>query len=113
MIEIKSSKVDNSTLKDEITEIIKGCKSDPPKVVKRAKPKGVEKIYRVEDFTKYHDIEFLENIYRKVLLREIDKDALDARLELLRSGKRSKTEILTMVRFSKEGREKYHKRSSS
>jgi len=104
MVEINSEKIDKNLLEEEIENIIDRYKKNP---LKRKKRKKIErKIYQIEDFTKYHDIEFIENLYRKVLLREVDQNALKKRLELLRSGKRSKSEILSMVRFSKEGRDK-------
>ncbi len=104
MIEINSEKIDKNLLEEEIENIIDRYKKNP---LKRKKRKKIErKIYQIEDFTKYHDIEFIENLYRKILLREVDQNALKKRLELLRSGKRSKSEILSMVRFSKEGRDK-------
>jgi len=63
-------------------------------------------VYLVSDFTKYYDKEFIEKIYLGVLKREVDKPSLNHYLELLLSGKRSKTEILATIRFSKEGKTK-------
>ncbi len=107
MIEINSPKIDKNLLEEEIEHIIDRYKKNPQKIknitIKKVKFSG-KKIYTIEDFTKYHDREFIENLYRKVLLREVENKALNHRLELLRSGKRSKSEILSMVRFSKEGR---------
>lgn len=61
-------------------------------------------LYKIDDFIQYHDEEFLENIYALILNREIDPDGKNRYLPLLRSGALSKTEIITRVHFSKEGR---------
>ena len=108
MIEINSPKIDKVLLKEEIDNIINRYKKNPKKSSPKKRRYKREKVdtYQIEDFTKYHDIEFIKNLYRTILQREVDEEALNNRLELLRSGKLSKTEILAMVRFSKEGREK-------
>lgn len=61
-------------------------------------------VFLVSDFTKYDDEEFIKNIYRGILKREVDGFSLDYYLEQLRSGIKSKGEILAIIRFSKEGR---------
>ena len=61
-------------------------------------------VYEYPDFTKYHDVEFIKNIYRALLKREVDNEGLNHYLGLLRSGKKSKSEIISLVRYSKEGR---------
>lgn len=71
---------------------------------KKIKPFEYKEIYEVNDFNKYHDVEFIQNIYRGVLRREVDTYGLNHYLNLLRSGERSKTEILCAIRFSKEGK---------
>jgi len=108
MIEINSPKIDKKLLKEEIDNIINRYKDNPKKSSPKTRKSRRREVdtYQIEDFTKYHDIEFIKNLYRTILQREVDEEALNNRLELLRSGKRSKTEILAMVRFSKEGREK-------
>ena len=60
--------------------------------------------YLVSDFTQFHDEQFIQTIYRNVLKREVDQPALQHYLHLLRSGLKSKSEILSIIRFSKEGR---------
>ena len=105
MIEINSLKIDKKILEKEINYILNDYKKNPKKRKKRAKRDKKSKVYILEDFTKYHDIEFIKNIYRVLLNREADNLGLNHKLELLRSGKRSKSEILASVRFSKEGRE--------
>ena len=62
--------------------------------------------YEYSDFTRYHDIEFISNIYKGLLLRDADKKGLSHYLNLLRSGKKSKSEIISIIRYSKEGRNK-------
>lgn len=63
-------------------------------------------IYEYCDFTKYHDVEFIQNIYKGILKREADTQGLNHYLELLRSGKKSKSEIISTLRYSKEGQNK-------
>jgi len=63
--------------------------------------------YEYQDFTKYRDdLEFIKNLYLGLLKREVDKVGLQYYLDLLRKGKKSKEEIVSLVRYSKEGREK-------
>jgi O-antigen chain-terminating methyltransferase len=62
-------------------------------------------VYKIDDFIQYHDEEFLENLYTLLLNRDIDPDGKNRYLPLLRSGALSKTEIITRVHFSKEGRD--------
>jgi O-antigen chain-terminating methyltransferase len=111
MVEIKSSKIDKVLLEENMRDIIEILEKNPKRRVKkdgknRDKKVTSDVIYTVEDFTKYHDVEFIKNVYKKVLLRDVDQETLSRELELLRSGKKSKSEILSTVRFSKEGREK-------
>ena len=60
----------------------------------------------MDDFTQYHDAEFINNLYRGILGREPDKQEFKQNLDLLRSGKISKIDILTTLRFSQEGKAK-------
>ena len=115
MIEIQSSKIDEEVLLNELNHIINTSKKNPPKTKKRENSDDQESestldpnksVYTIEDFHQYHDVEFITNIYRVVLQREVDLEALTQRVMLLRTGKRSKTEILSSIRFSKEGRAK-------
>jgi len=61
-------------------------------------------VYEIDDFIQYHDEEFLENCYQLILNRAIDPDGKNNYLPLLRDGLLSKTEIITKLHFSKEGR---------
>jgi len=65
---------------------------------------NIKDIYEYSDFTKYHDVEFIQNLYKGLLKREADKDGLEYYLNLLRSGERSKNEIVSLLRYSKEGK---------
>jgi SAM-dependent methyltransferase len=60
--------------------------------------------YHVRDLLKYHDREFVWNAYRALLKREPDNEGLSAFLELLRSGRFNKIDMLARLRFSPEGR---------
>jgi 2-polyprenyl-3-methyl-5-hydroxy-6-metoxy-1,4-benzoquinol methylase len=62
-------------------------------------------IYSVHDFSKYHDAEFIENAYRGILKRDPDPQGFDFYITKLRQGAR-KGEILGMMRYSKEGRQR-------
>lgn len=62
--------------------------------------------YKVDDFLKFHDQDFVINAYRGILQREPDQDSLKYYLKQLRSGSQSKAEILGRLRFSPEGRSK-------
>ena len=61
----------------------------------------------IEEFLKYHDEEFIENAYKGILKREPDPKGFSQYLSTLRSGRLSKGEILSRIRYSKEGREKH------
>jgi len=61
-------------------------------------------IYQYSDFTKYNNEEFVENIYNSLLKKDVDGSSMEYYLQLLRSGERSKSEIITMLRDSPEGR---------
>ena len=65
-----------------------------------------KKIYEYSDFTKYNDKAFIEEVYRGLLKREVDQNGLDLYLTKLRNAQKSKMEIISLVRASKEGREK-------
>lgn len=60
--------------------------------------------YIIEEFLVYEDEEFIKTVYKTVLKRNVEEEALNHFLMLLRSGSLSKTEILAAIRFSKEGK---------
>ena len=60
----------------------------------------------IEDFTKYYDSEFIEHAYKAILKRDPDSSGSSSYLHALRSGKKTKIEILCTLRFSKEGIDK-------
>ncbi len=62
--------------------------------------------YTVSDFCQYHDKVFIVNLFRAVLKREPDDQGMDYYLSHLRTGKKTKREIIANMRFSKEGRAK-------
>ena len=65
-----------------------------------------KEIYEYADFSKYHDVEFIKNCYRELLKREADSAGLEHYLQLLRSGEKNKSEIISILHYSKEGRAK-------
>jgi len=62
--------------------------------------------YTIDDFTQFDDLQFIRNAYRGILHREPDRTGLDNYLQQLHAGRRSKTEILSTLRFSQEGQRK-------
>lgn len=60
--------------------------------------------YTYEDFGIYNDEDFITNVYKALLKREPDQAGFEYYLQLLRSGKKTKMEIISLLRFSKEGR---------
>ena len=69
-------------------------------------PFVVKDHYEFADFTKYHDTVFINNVYRGILKRKPDVQGMQRYLHLLRSGERSKMEIISAIRYSKEGKVK-------
>ena len=65
----------------------------------------IKELYTIDEFLQYYDIAFLENVYWAILGRAPDEEGSRINLELLRSGKATRTEILLALRFSPEGRE--------
>ncbi len=65
---------------------------------------SIKEIYEVNDFNKYHDIQFIKNVYIGLLKRDADENGLNYYLDKLRRGINSKTEILCDIRYSDEGR---------
>jgi 2-polyprenyl-3-methyl-5-hydroxy-6-metoxy-1,4-benzoquinol methylase len=65
-----------------------------------------KEVYEYADFSKYHDVEFIKNCYRGLLKREAESVGLEHYLHLLRSGEKNKSEIISILRYSKEGRAK-------
>ena len=63
-------------------------------------------VYRLEEFLRYHDREFIINAYRGILKRDPDPEGFEHYLQNLRSGQMSKVEILGRLRFSPEGKGK-------
>jgi O-antigen chain-terminating methyltransferase len=59
--------------------------------------------YHVNDLLGFHDEQFIRNAYRAILKREPDDHGLPQYLGNLRSGRYSKIDILTSLRFSPEG----------
>ncbi|HAB36840.1 MAG TPA: hypothetical protein DCE52_02355, partial [Rhodobacteraceae bacterium] len=67
---------------------------------------AIKEQYDLADFCQYNDVEFIDSVFKGLLKRAPDECGMQSRLLQLRSGKLSKSEILAMVRFSKEGRRK-------
>jgi len=90
---------------DELIEKVKQ-KAEQAEQAKQAEQAVIpaKEVYTYEEFGIYNDIEFITNAYRVLLKREPDQVGLDYYLHLLRSGKKTKMEIISLLRFSKEGR---------
>ena len=59
--------------------------------------------YAIDDFTRYHDIAFIQYAYQTILKREADDKGREKYLQYLRSGTKTKPQILSLLRFSTEG----------
>jgi len=59
--------------------------------------------YQLSELLTFHDEEFIRNAYRAILRREPDDHGFPQYLGNLRSGRYSKIDILTSLRFSPEG----------
>ena len=76
------------------------------KLASIAPPLKSKQRYSYEDLTCYHGEEFVTNCYKALLKRLPDAHGQAHYLQLLQSGKLSKSDIISRIRFSKEGREK-------
>jgi len=64
------------------------------------------KVYTEDDFIYYNDIDFIKNAYKLILNREPDEAGMNYYLKHLRSGSRTKMQIITNIASSKEAKEK-------
>lgn len=62
--------------------------------------------YKLQELLQYDDHEFIWNAYRALLKREPDEPGFKGFLERVRSGQRTKTDVLASIRYSPEGRRK-------
>lgn len=62
--------------------------------------------YKLHELLQYDDHEFIWNAYRALLKREPDETGFRGFLERLRSGQRTKIDVLASIRYSPEGRRK-------
>ena len=62
------------------------------------------KHYKLDELLQYDDHEFIWNAYRALLKREPDETGFKGFLERVRSGKRTKIDVLASIRYSPEGR---------
>src|SRR6185437_4845770 len=60
--------------------------------------------YQLSDLLGFHDEAFVRNAYRVILKRDPDDAGLATYLRQLRSGRYSKIDIVSSLRFSPEGR---------
>ena len=98
----KREKKDSSVKKEEIRTAL-----DYEDIIKKEDTTFLQKErYEYSDFTRYKDVVFIKNLYKGLLKREADSSGLQNYLKLLRSGKKSKDEIVTLIRYSQEGRSK-------
>jgi len=89
--------------RNKITEPIFNTMAPKPKkyALFQQKPQ-----YILHDFNQYHDEIFIQNAFLGILKRRPDPQGKELYLSLLRSGERSKSEILVALRFSNEGKQK-------
>jgi len=60
-------------------------------------------VYVIDDFTKFYDEEFIDNLFLGILKRLPDKDGRELYLKALRNEKLSKEDVLCLIRYSQEG----------
>lgn len=60
-------------------------------------------VYELGEFMMFHDEEFIDNAYKKILNREADNEGSKYYLSQLRKGVFSKIDIIVFLHFSKEG----------
>jgi len=94
---IEKKEIDISSIENIINEV-------KSKIDKNSDKFPIKPIYEYNDFLKYNDKEFIIYIYKALLQREIDETTLNYRVNQLRDGKKSKLELISIVRASKEGR---------
>ncbi|WP_267222272.1 methyltransferase domain-containing protein [Dyella silvae] len=63
----------------------------------------VKDSYRLAEFLQLWDEEFVSTVYRVVLRRPADQQGYKHHLDALRSGQRSRVQVLGSIRFSEEG----------
>ena len=102
MIKINLDDKELAQLNAMIQKEVEKSKKTPLKRKKHAKEEKKHYIY--SDLIQYNDKEFIKKIYQIILNREADADGFRHYLELLRSGKKSKSEIISLLRYSKEGK---------
>ncbi|MBF0474926.1 MAG: methyltransferase domain-containing protein [Deltaproteobacteria bacterium] len=62
-------------------------------------------IYHVSDLTRYHDEEFIRNIYRGILKRDPDIEGFSLYLNKLRKGELTKLKLIKILASSAEGKQ--------
>lgn len=62
--------------------------------------------YHVSDLLQYHDRDFVQNAYQAILKRQPDAKGYLHSIEMLRTGRFNKIDILASLHFSAEGRKK-------
>ncbi|HEV2705654.1 MAG TPA: methyltransferase domain-containing protein [Pyrinomonadaceae bacterium] len=81
--------------------------TDAPQLVLQADFRPAEDgRYHVNDLLQYHDKLFVRNAYRALLKREPDEEGFRQQLELLRSGRFDKIDVLAALAASPEARSK-------
>ena len=66
---------------------------------------SLKKVYEIDDFAKFYNEEFICKVFEGILKREATDEEINFYLPYLKSGEKSKTEIILLVRFSQEGRD--------
>jgi len=58
---------------------------------------------KMGDFLKYDGVKFVEQVFRRILLRDVDENGATLYHSALETGRFSKEEVLCFVRYSQEG----------
>lgn len=73
--------------------------------MEKVSQRNYQKIYEYSDYIKYNDVDFIVNLYKGILKKQVDEVGFNYYINLLRSGKKTKSEIISLLRYSKEGKE--------
>lgn len=98
MKQAKSNESANEEIVKEIKKELKRLKIETPFKFK------IKAHYNYDDFLQYEDEEFIRNVYLGLLKREVDSVGLETHLDLLRSGKMTKKDIVSSLHRCEEGR---------
>ncbi len=93
-------------IKKESRSISSDLKEDTKEPSEKKEQLEIKNSYSLDELCKFHDIDFIKNAYIALLKREPDSQGFEKFLKDLRSGEKDKVQILSEIRYSKEGKRK-------